>query len=179
MTETWHGEAQGVAPPAEDTIIAPYLYLLSDCLCSALDDTPGGVPCFCGVVPGANVAMDYCDCGSTARACGMAWVRLDSLYPSRVFPQPATEANACRDPLAARIQLGVTRCLPGMDARGNPPSVAAQAEAVRVQMADMAAMRRAASCCFTSGLFLLGQYTPIGPTGNCGGGQWTVTVQVM
>lgn len=178
MTEVgWSGLAYGQAPvdPIVDPIY-PLLTALADCLCVELDTSPGGPPCFCGVVPAALVAMDFCDCGGTA--CGMGWVRLDTLYPSRRFADPTTDAR-CGDPLALRVQVGVTRCLPGMDAAGNPPGVVEQSEAVRVQTGDLLAARRAIECCWSDRTVLLGAYIPVGPQGDCGGGFWTATVQVL
>lgn len=180
MTVEWSAEAFGESPPdppTEDTLVLPLLSSMVDCLCEELAASYGPDPCFCGLVPAALVAMDFCDCGGIS--CGMAWVRLDSIYPSRRFADQTTDAR-CGDPLAVRINVGVTRCLPGPDARGNPPDAVAQAEAVAVQMADMAAMRRAVACCLPqSTKYVLGTYQPLGPSGNCGGGVWTVTVQVM
>lgn len=181
MSITREGEAFGHAPdvgPVDDQQIAPLLYTMAECLCEQLAGTPGGAPCFCGVMPAALVPMDFCDC-ATANRCGMGYVRLDSLYPSRVFANPDIDAR-CGSPLAARIAVGVTRCLPDMDARGNPPGVDQQTEAVRYQMADMMAARRAIACCLDPATkYVLGAYTPVGPAGGCGGGQWLVTVQVI
>lgn len=185
MSETWHGEAFGEAPelpappaePVEDTQVAPILYALVDCLETELDATPGGPPCFVGVVPGANVAMDFCDCD--ASGCGMGYVRLDTVYPSTQFPIQDTTAR-CTAPLAARVAVGVTRCLPTMDDSGNAPTVLQQAQAVQNQMADMMAARRAIACCLDPAVpYMLGAYTPVGPYADCGGGFWLVTFQVM
>jgi hypothetical protein len=180
VSVTWSSEATGAAPEyvADDTKVAPIMYALADCLCEQLASTPGGSPCFCGVMPASLVPMDFCDC-QTERACGMAWVRLDALYPSVQFPVQDLEA-LCGSPLAARLAVGVTRCLPTIDERGNPPDVAAQTMAVQVQMADMMAARRAIACCAAEYTrMILGLYTPIGPAGGCGGGFWTATFQVM
>lgn len=176
----WTGQVTGEAPEVTeipDLLIYPLLTSLADCLCVELALSPGGEPCFCGVVPASLVAMDFCDCAGALR-CGMAYVRLDTVFPSRRFPDQTTDAR-CTDPLAARVHIGVTRCLPGMDTRGNPPGVVEQSEAVRVQMGDMAAIRRTIECCFDDGrAVLLGAYTPVGDQGNCGGGFWSATVQV-
>lgn len=173
------GQAQGMAPPVAptmDTLVYPGLETLAACLCEELATSLGGVPCFCGVVPGRIVPMDFCDCATTG--CGMAWVRLDAMFPSRAFPTQTTDAR-CNDPLASRIELGVTRCLPGMDAQGNPPGVVEQSNAVAVQMADAMAMRRAIACCYgpNSKDYVLGTYQPVGPQGSCGGGTWTFTLR--
>jgi len=165
--------------PIEDTKVWPLLMQMVDCLCAELAASPGGTPCYCGVVPGQVPSMDFCDC-LDASACGMGWVRLDTAYPSTVFPQQQTAARNCRTPLALSIQVGVTRCVPGLDAAGNPPDAVEQAEAVRIQMGDMLAARRAIVCCLGDHpAHMLGRYTPLGPLGNCAGGFWVASVQVM
>lgn len=165
-----------VEPILEDQWILPVAQRLSECLCTELERSPGGTPCFCGVVPGANVAMDFCDC--TGTPCGMAYVRIHEVYPSRRFPQPSPDLNNCNDPLAVTFEIGITRCLPGMDDQGEPPDAVAQFEAVRIQTGDMAAIRRTVVCCF-DGKAILGRWRGLGPAGNCGGGVWPVTVPLM
>lgn len=180
------GQAEGSAPPlapgevptaVSDTAVFPILTMLASCLCEQVEATIGGLPCFCGVVPGRFLPMDFCDCFGSG--CGMAFVRLDSVVPSVAFPN-ASPTPSCSDPLAVRIEVGVHRCLPGMNEAGEPPDVAAQDEAVAIQMADMMAIRRAIKCCWQSSSkdYLLGPYTPSGPDGNCGGGSWIVTARV-
>lgn len=161
----------------EDRSVLPVMEALLGCLCAALEDSPGGSPCFCGLLPGALVAMDYVDCDGDG--CGQAWVRLDSVYPSTRFPTLDLEAT-CRSPQAARVQLGVLRCVPGMDADGTPPDEVAQAEATRIQLGDRAALQRAVECCFDRPHrdYMLGQYAPIGPSGGAGGGALVVTVRL-
>jgi hypothetical protein len=163
--------------PLSDLAIEPTMLALKDCLCEQLTAAP---PCFCGIVPGALVAADYVDCGSGS-GCGMAWVRLDSLYPSVQFPNPAAGTGTCATPLAARIEMGVIRCAPVTDARGEPPGESAQQQATDRQLADAMAMYRAIICCQTGTSrrrLSVGAYTPIGPDGGYAGGRWLLTVPV-
>jgi hypothetical protein len=166
-------------PPIEDEAALPVALALLSCLCDEVDKSLGGAVCQCTLLPGLESPMDYCDC--TGSACGMAWVRVDQVFPSTRFPV-ADVAAGCDAPLAVRCVLGVHRCVPGMDSQGLPPDAAQQTKAVQVQMSDMAAMRRAMDCCsrqvFRGQAMLLGSYTPSGPVGNCAGGSWPVTVQV-
>lgn len=163
----------------EDTHALPIMDALVDCLSVELARSPGGLPAFCGVVPGALVTMDYCGPGCP----GMAWVRLDGDQPSSRFPNPGGSVSSATDPTALRLQMGVTRCVATSEATGEPPSAEEQAEDVRVQLGDYAAMRRAVLCCYGTGRqarpYVLGAYLPIGPQGGCGGGAMTVTVQVL
>lgn len=174
------------APPIEvvdDVTVLPIAQAFVDCLCVEIDASPGGMPCFCGLLPGANVALD-CDCDAGGR-CGTAWVRIDQVFPSARFPVPLLDANNCAVGLAVRLQVGVVRCTPVGEPDGLPPSVEAQAEAVRVQLGDLSAARRAIQCCVQDHpavkhrKVMLGQWTPVGPAGGCAGGIWSVTVQVI
>lgn len=156
----------------------PLMLQLSACLCKELDRSYGGPTCFCGVLPGINIPADYCDC--TSGSCGQAWVRLNNVYSSGQFPNPSLGPNSCFDPIAARIDMGVLRCVPGIGSRGEMPDEEEQAEAVHVQVSDVAAIYRAIHCCLPANPkdWVIGQYLPIGPLGNCGGGAVAITVRL-
>lgn len=164
-----------------ETLLSPLMDDLRACLCTALADTVGGDPsCFCALVPGREAPADWCTC-SGAGGCGMAWVRLDSLYASgdRFPAQDGTTRALCAKVLAAVIEVGVYRCLPTNDQRGNPPGPVAQTQAALVATDDAMAIASAILCCesVTKRSYLLGRYTP-SPPSVCGGGAWTVTVQL-
>ena len=168
----------------EDPDIYPALVALSACLCAELTASGLPTPCFCGVLPGANVPMSYCgECGgfSDAKCGGQAWVRLDSVFPSTIFPSPA-DTTQCSTGLAASIEIGVLRCMQVMEEGGEAPSLDEQVRATRLQMADMQAMRRAVMCCDWRAdpdhKILLTTYVPVGPEGGCVGGTWTFMVEV-
>lgn len=153
----------------EDTLVWPALQALVSCLCQEV--TASGLPalCFCGLLPGEQPAGDY-----VSEAGGMAWVRVVSAYPSTTFPAQDSTA-VCGSSLAFEIEMGVAYCTPVMSDLGDPPDVASQYEAVMVQMAAMAAMRRALICCLsTQRDAVLGAYSPIGPEGGIVGGTWQV-----
>jgi hypothetical protein len=161
-------------PPSdytEDTDIWPLMVELRDCLCETLT-TRGLMPgdCFCGIVPGQQATWDY--------MTGMAWVRLDSVVPSAVFPNQSFDLNNCGTTLAAEIEVGVIQCTPGPSADGSPPSQLQQFESSRLQIATMAAIRSAILCCDDNSDLdlILGAYEPQGPNGNLVGGTWRVSV---
>jgi hypothetical protein len=159
----------------DDATIWPGLVELTACLCAELEEAQLPELCFCGVVPGADVAWDYV---GTSGGDGMAWVRLVSVYPSTVFPTTDASLRSCATALAAQVELGVLRCAPNPQDDGTPPSAAAQWEATRLQMADMRAMYRAVKCCAAKGRqMVVGQYNPTGPRGGVVGGTWQVWVQ--
>lgn len=156
----------------------PLMLQLSSCLCTELERSYGGPTCFCGVLPGLNIPADFCNCSTSG--CGQAWVRLNNVFPSGQFPNPSPGPTSCSDPLAARLDMGVMRCVPGIDAAGHMPDEIVQAEAVHVQTSDVASIYRAIECCLPTNRrdWIIGQYLPIGPLGNCGGGAVAVTVRL-
>lgn len=158
----------------DDALVFPTMVSLAQCLCEEI--TAAGLPptCFCGVLPGALVAADY-----VTPEQGMAWVRLTGGWPYRtsVNAQDNTPSS-CLAPLGFSLEVGVLWCAPVSGARGQAPTVEAQFEAVRVQMAGMGAIHRAITCCLPTGRsqVVLGTYTPHGPQGGVVGGWWDVTV---
>lgn len=171
--------APEVPTPIDDTKVAPLLYALMECLCEELSKTTAGAPCWCGVMPGLQVAAD-CACNTRTNACGTGWVRLGLVFPTKVFPQQDRGADPCDALLAATIELGVVRCAPVFGAKGAAPSVDAQLEAVHHQLSDMAALLRVWRCCpaLAKRKVSLGAYSPSGPDGGCLGGTMTATVSL-
>lgn len=154
----------------EDRLLA-----LATCLCAEIENHPVTPKvCFCGVVPGDQVAMDYT--GDCTDACGMAWVRLVAAYPSTIIGQATTTPGNCGSMLGLDVEIGVVRCVQGLNEDGDPPSPEALLEASLWQWEDMATIRRAILCCTGSKDFLLSQYAPFGPMGGLVGGTWTVSM---
>lgn len=164
---------------AEDDRALPLMDALLGCLCAHLADSPGGETCFCSLYPGLTVVADYCGCNRAATKCGMAWVRLDRVFPYKTFPQPDTTSDSCGSSLAAVFELGVYRCLPTPDAKGNPPTAAEQTNATRIQLGDWRAMDAAIKCCdaLDPKNTVRGIYTARGQ-GGCGGGVLLVTTSL-
>lgn len=147
---------------------------LSDCLCDALKRSGAGPTCFCGVVGGESPAWDYCgECdGST---CGMGYIVVQSVFPTSVFPEEETYAK-CATQMAAVLTVGALRCAPTMSEDGSLPGEEEMLEAFLATNADMGAMLEAIQCCDAFDDYALGSWTPLGPTGGCAGGEWTLTV---
>lgn len=157
----------------EDRSVWPTLTRLAACLCTELSIADLPETCFCGVLPGDTAALDY-----VTDKAGMGWVRLDNAFPASSFPTQ-TVVNTCTAPLAFQIEVGTAFCAPTFsDARGNPPSVAVMLDTARIQMAAMAAARRAIVCCpgIAARDLVLGSYQPFGPDGAVVGGTWQVWV---
>jgi hypothetical protein len=150
---------------------------LAACLCASLLAAELPAVCFCGVTPGASIALDYA--GDCSQACGMAWVRLESMYPSVVLGQPDATPGNCGTTLEIAVEMGVARCLPVIDESGTPPSAQELADSTELQIADALAMRTAVACCVRGKDWVLGGYTPFGPQGGMVGGTWSLVLQVF
>jgi hypothetical protein len=169
-------------PFREDTIIYPAMIALSACLCTEIEVSGLPEPCSCGPIIG-ELVLEYCGACADGKCGGQAWVRLVSVFPSVEFPAPLLATNNCAAPLAFQLEVGIVRCKPLGSTSGVrgfvPPNLEQTVEALRLQTADIAAMRRAVQCCFgnTDQDYILGQYQPVTPDGSCLGGAFTVYVR--
>ena len=153
----------------------PQLIRLRDCLCATLDDWGLPEPCFCGVVAGAAVPIDYT--GSCTGKQGMAWVRLASVAPMVVYSDTGSPIQ-CSMPLTATIEVGVVRLAPTLNSRGEPPTVEQQLVAAELTTNDMSAAHSAIACCFApnSRDVRVLTWNPMGPEGGAVGGAWNIEV---
>jgi len=158
-----------------ESIFWPKLTYLRDCVCATLDDRGLPEPCFCGVVAGATVPIDYV--GTCSGKQGMAWVRLASVAPVVTYSESGTIVP-CGMPLTATVDIGITRIAPTLNARGELPTVEAQEAAALLTTNDMSAVYHAITCCFApnSRDVRVLTWTPVGPEGGAVGGVWTVEV---
>jgi hypothetical protein len=147
------------------------LHVIGAALCAELEvaESESGItkPCLCTVLPGANVAYDYCEEG------GMAWSRLFAITPVEVV-----NGNQCVIEYDVTVEVGVLRCAPGLGPDGELPTEPEQLAASMQQMFDMGVMHKALTCTPVAAYYSLAQmgpYTPIGPDGGCVGGTWTRT----
>lgn len=148
--------------------------LLGACLCDQIASGPA--TCFCGILPGDAVIANYArDCGKGV--CGMAWVRLVSLYPASGIGIPNTEPKNCASGLSFDVEVGILRCVT-VGTQDRPPTAEQLMDATTQQMADAMLMRRAITCCEGSDDFILGEYAVQGPEGGVIVGAWTVTMWV-
>lgn len=167
-----------VTPFVEDFFIYPRMLDLSACLTEQIEARGLPPACWNGIMSGATPAYDPCSCGGGSN--GQAYVNLLTGFPSTNFPNPVNTPNCIPD-LAFQLEVGVLRCYP-TNSDGTPLDVAQELEAVRLQMADMAATLAAIRCCMGNAdadddmQYLVGQYTPYGPQGGVVGGVWTVYV---
>lgn len=151
---------------------------VAECVVAALENTPGGVPNrVCPVVPGA-IAWDNCECGQLAQT-------ITSVAPTRAFPTPSSELpdEKCGSPMVVvSVTLSLTRCVTGVDDRGNSPRCASLFEEAVILEADRAAVRRAVRCCLANiyaemppriFAYTVGAVNSVGPEGGCAGIEMT------
>lgn len=157
----------------DNTVIAKMGALVT-CLCEQI--VTEGLPdvCACGLLPGDAVALDHT--GDCSDVCGMAWVRLVEASPATGVAVGDSTVNNCAASLGWDLEIGISRCLDVLDENGDPPSVAAMAEATVLQIADMLVMRKAVACCTALGDYILGVYVPSGPEGGTVSGTWSLSL---
>lgn len=149
---------------------------LSSCLCAAIEEAGVDPVCFCGVMPGVAVALDYTNFGCKT-SDGMAWVRLSTEYLTEAFPNPLVRESKCGTEIAFVAEVGMVRSMPLND-DGEPPDAATMMAAAERQITEASIMRKAVVCCLKSGS-ILGAYTPVGPDGGAIGGSWLVSIPTL
>lgn len=166
----------------DSNLVFTRLSALATCLCAQITDPVNGVPdvCFCGIVPGEQATALYAD-GDCADRCGMAWVRLVSLYPSVSIGVLDPTPGNCGSSIGVDVELGIMRCISVGDERGNPPTPDELLAATQLQIADSLVMQRAVLCCdaIPPSEVILSNYTPLGPAGGLVGGMWTLSMGVF
>lgn len=147
------------------------------CIVEELEATPesGGVPDkmrLCLLVPG-SIAWDGCECGQLA-------LTIQSDYPTQTFPIDASDiplTGGCGpSALVVEVLVSLTRCVPGLDAQGRPPTCAKLQAAALIQQGDAYAVRKAVTCCLAELKrtyqilkYTVGRVNRVGPEGLCGG----------
>lgn len=163
-----------------DPVAFPLAQALVGCLeteMARVADPPASVCLRPGqqVDPLLSVTEDEC-------CSGLAWVRIESVYPSSdgIFPAQDDQAGVPCNPRgwAVVLEMGAVRCAPTPDAY-SIPDCGEWTAVVDKTMQDAAAMRRAVLCCF-DGLdltYLLGAWSSLPVAGRCAGGTMTVTIE--
>jgi hypothetical protein len=153
---------------------------IAACLCAEVNaptvEKPNGPMCFCGVIAGQAAVHDlWPDCTHD----GMAWVRLALSYPSLALGIQDQSPGVNRKFVGVDIEIGMVRSYE-VESDGSITDTE-QARMVLQSTDDMMAMRHVIACCDTlqERDFILGTWTPIGPTGLVYGGAWTLYSQVV
>jgi hypothetical protein len=148
---------------------------LLDCTCSALEKTQCGCPDYAFVSAGV-VAYDHCCDG------GQLWVGIDRVFAYDRFPAPAGILN-CTPPLAADIVIGILRCAPTLNDKGEAPSAETLTASSAQVYEDAYAVVQGVLCCLVptqrERLFVMGNQRPLGPQGGCVGSELRLTVALV
>lgn len=155
--------------------VTSILIELADCLCREIKSRDMAEPCFCGVMPGDEAPLVYCN------ACqgGQAWVRLVGVgEPAGDLSIPT---NTCAGIIVVQIEMGMVSGFMGLSEDGEPVDFAAQLAATERQIDEMDAMYHVLTCCSLSMKEKVSAlaYAPYGPEGGCLGGIWTGVVPVV
>lgn len=162
-----------------DPGVLPVAERLLDCLQTALADVadpPANVSLRVGTQVELLLSQTRDECCE-----GVGWVRVASIYPSAVFPQPDLQAVPCWPvQWAAILEMGVARCAPTPEASELPTPDEWNTVAETV-LSDAAAMRRAL-CCFTDldpdRMYIPGLWQPLPADGGCVGGYMQATIAI-
>lgn len=171
-----------------DTLIAPAVSSLLQCLCEALNDVyaadPENRPRECCYRVGEAVSADA-SAYEDLCCSGLAWARLAGIFPaSDEFPNPDTDTiiSPCGiQAWGATIEIGVLRCAPTGSAT-SIPTCGQWTDLFDLVTRDSQAMRQAFCCWipqFETQSVALGSWTPLATSGGCAGGSWEVTVQII
>lgn len=166
----------------EDVTIYPVTTALLGRLQTEFEGAGLGTPDFLTVMPGQDVSI-YIGFDEKADdspgGCLQVWVRLSSAFISVNFPQQDTTHPNSIKPAAFELEIGAVRCTSVGNEDGEGASQEDLLAASRLQMADMAAMKRAICGCLKDldRTYLLEDYAPQGPLGGIVGGSWGVMVE--
>ncbi len=155
------------------SLVSDRLSALAACLCAQITTDGSPATCFCGVIPGEAAVAEYTgDCNDK---CGMAWVRLASMYPAAVLGRVDETPANCSASLGFDIEIGILRCI-RVPEPNDPLTAAELEEAATLQSNDALTMWRAVLCCdaINSKDVMLGGYTAMGPMGGMIGGTWGI-----
>jgi hypothetical protein len=155
--------------------VVALLSWLLDTACEDLAATASGPVGARLIAPGsAPPPADWC-CQTDA-GLGMAWVRVTRRYRSTSFPSPDSTPGRCAGPLAVECELGVYRCVATLGDRGEAPSPAEVTADAMAADADACALGNAVNR--LAWTHVRGAWTPVGPSGGCGGGAQLVVVSI-
>jgi hypothetical protein len=119
---------------------------LAACLCNKIEENQLPKVCYCGVVPGDAVAVDYIS------ACddedGLAFVRLAQVYPASAVGVVNQRINNCSGGFGIEAEVGIIRSAPAWGDEGEPPGEKENLAGSVQLIDDMSAIFQAIQCCF-------------------------------
>lgn len=127
------------------------------------------LPCRVATYPGPEVPWDSCEVNA-AGDNGQLWANL--------LPTFSIQGEGSCQVITFQAEIGIVRCAATLDDDGNPPTVQQVALDAAQQAEDADAIYRAVMCCPSRSeavrSMILSAWRPVGPSGGCAGGIWTV-----
>lgn len=126
-------------------------------------------PGFAVIAPGSEVSWDEC--------CeGMLWVRIASAEPRYQRGNP----SGCPVTLDLEVGVGILRCVTNLGDGGRLPNSDEITADGLVTARDMGELYNALQCFEVPNAMStsLGAWTPLGPQGDCAGGEWMLSVRM-
>jgi hypothetical protein len=176
--------ADGLTINLSNPGFVPIVTGLAECIFDALAQTPAGAPCRqCALLPTQQIPWDNCGECNGSQCTGQAALAIREVYGSDSFPTPAAQKtwSKCGPRYAvARVVVSVTRCVPTMGERGEPPSCAEELAAAITLENDRTAVRQALACCLNAAAhatpptvseWLISPSVTIGELGGCAGSE--------
>lgn len=165
--------------PLSDSLVAPLLVALRDCLCAELQRSVLGPACRCMIVHNfTSPVMDGCDCICDEGGQGDAWVRLVRLEPE--LTADPVHRHSCPVGWQAVIELGTYRCVPTPEDGEEflPLEERVVTDSALELLSDMNALLRVLACCPPLRDMDVGVefWQPVGPAGGCAGGVLQIRV---
>jgi hypothetical protein len=155
--------------PLSDSLVAPLLVVLRDCVRTELARSTAGPVCRCAIAHSVvTPTMDGCDC-ECDDGQGDAWVRLVRLEPEESLE--TIRPSVCPTGWQAVIELGVYRCVP-LPEEGEALEEQVVSDIALSALSDMNALIRVLGCCEALRDAFIGVefWQPVGPSGGCAGG---------
>lgn len=176
MAGIFGSTSMNTAPsPCCPDVLGPMLNRLLDCLTLSLQQC--GTPA-CRVFLATDVVVPWdqcCDCGD---GIGQAWVNVTHVSPILTSHY---EGMQCPPVFEAAVKVGIMRCALTQDEQGNAPDacdLTAQALAI---LQDRSVINAALFGCWSNTIeadeWTIGEWSSLGPSGGCVGGQVSLTIR--
>lgn len=163
-------------PPRPDNLIMPYLIMLmgtigrdhwDSCIRPKLEKCSLPVCRYDILISDAD-QLDGCDCCDEGPFNGRVWARVASSTASG-------DLNSCQSSLESEVRLGISRC--AVSDAALPSSIDLRNQA-QIGYADRAALLSGIVSCRNPEYKVSVQgWNPLGPSGGCFGGYWTINIR--
>ena len=154
---------------------------LLEAVSERLAETEAGAPPWVYLVPGSDVAWDYCNCD------GQLTIHQATAYPSRSFPAQDVSTDSClASYTVVHFVVTILRCVPTQDDDGHPPAPEEGTPAALGDWPAARAVRKGVLCYFEAlaavdrrrpaPLVVIQEQLGVGADGQCGGSELHILV---